>query len=236
MSRILVVTAATAERDAVVAGRSPAIGMVDGIEVHRAVTGAGMIDTIAGGVGSAAAAVATGCVVRHGYDLVVSAGIAGGFPAAEVGSVIVAHAVVHADLGAQTPSGFASMADLGWGPVRFELDSALTATLAHRTGGVVGSILSVSTVTGTQARAEELRTAHPDAVGEAMEGVGSYLASARAGVPFAEVRTVSNRVGPRDRDAWRVGEALAALTLAFDRLLDNPLELASAGDRIDRHA
>lgn len=234
MSRILVVTAATAERDAVVAGRCPAIGMVDGIEVHRAITGAGMIDTIAGGVGPAAAAVATGCAVRNGYDLVVSAGVAGGFPAAEVGSVIIAHAVVHADLGAQTPTGFASMADLGWGPIRFELDPTLTATLAQRTGGVVGSILSVSTVTGTQARADELRAAHPDAVGEAMEGVGSYLASARAGVAFAEVRAVSNRVGPRDRDAWRIGEALAALTAAFDRILDRPLEPvdATAADRI----
>jgi futalosine hydrolase len=231
MSRILVVTAAAAERDAVVAGRHPAIGMVDGIEVHRAITGAGMVDTIASGIGPAASAVATGCVLRRGYDLVMSAGIAGGFPAAEVGSVIVAHAVVHADLGAETADGFVSMADLGWGPVRFELDQRLSESLAHRTGATLGAVLSVSTVTGSQARAEQLRAAHPDAVGEAMEGIGSYLASARHGVPFAELRTVSNRVGPRDRDAWRIGEALAALTAAFDRLLDRPLDLEPVQDR-----
>ena len=33
----------------------------------------------------------------------------------------------------------------------------------------------------------------------------------RDGIPFAEVRTISNLVGPRDRAAWRIGDALAAL-------------------------
>jgi futalosine hydrolase len=223
VARILVVTAAAAERDAVVAGRSAAIGMVDGIEVHRSVTGAGMVDSIAGGVGVAAAAVATCCALRHGYDLVLSAGIAGGFPAAPACSVVVAHAVVHADLGTQTPAGFTSMAALGWGPVRFELDQHLSHELAQRTGGVLGSILTVSSITGTQPRADELRSEHPDAVAEAMEGVGVYRAATMAGVAFGEIRTISNRVGPRNRDDWRVGDALSALTVAFDQLLADPL-------------
>jgi hypothetical protein len=34
----------------------------------------------------------------------------------------------------------------------------------------------------------------------------------RAGLPVLEVRTVSNAVGPRDRAAWRIPEALRALT------------------------
>ena len=37
------------------------------------------------------------------------------------------------------------------------------------------------------------------------------LAAARAGVPFAEVRAISNAVGPRDRQAWRIDDALTAL-------------------------
>ena len=44
-----------------------------------------------------------------------------------------------------------------------------------------------------------------------MEGFGVATACALAGVPFAEVRAISNAVGPRDRGAWRIGEALAAL-------------------------
>jgi futalosine hydrolase len=33
-------------------------------------------------------------------------------------------------------------------------------------------------------------------------------------VPFAELRTVSNPIGPRDRAAWRVADAFAALRAA----------------------
>jgi futalosine hydrolase len=50
-----------------------------------------------------------------------------------------------------------------------------------------------------------------------------YLAASRAGVPFAEVRTIANRVGPRDRASWRIGDALAALTEAVNRLFAEPL-------------
>jgi futalosine hydrolase len=39
----------------------------------------------------------------------------------------------------------------------------------------------------------------------------------------AEIRAVSNAVGPRDRAAWRIGEALDALRNAF-RLLIPVLE------------
>jgi futalosine hydrolase len=55
-------------------------------------------------------------------------------------------------------------------------------------------------------------------VAEAMEGHGVATAAAQAGIPFAELRTISNPVGPRDRESWRFGEALAALTAATTAL------------------
>ncbi|MFE4600744.1 futalosine hydrolase, partial [Kitasatospora indigofera] len=51
-----------------------------------------------------------------------------------------------------------------------------------------------------------------------MEGFGVAEAAARHGLPALGVRTVSNAVGPRDRSAWRIGEALAALAGAFAAL------------------
>jgi futalosine hydrolase len=225
VARILVVTAVAAEREAILAGRRTAIGMVAGLEVHRTVTAAGLLDVVCGGVGPVAAAVTAGCVLRQNYDLAISAGVAGGFPAAGLGAVVVADAVVHADLGAETAEGFSSMAELGWGPLRFATPPKLAAEFASRSGAVSGSVLTVSTVTGTQRRADQLLAAHPDAVAEAMEGVGVYLAACRAGVPFAELRTIANRVGPRNRAAWRISEALAALTEAVTNLFAEPLDL-----------
>ena len=88
----------------------------------------------------------------------------------------------------------------------------------HHTGGSVGTVLTVSTVTGSTARADELRARHPRALAEAMEGFGVAEAAGAHGVPALEIRAVSNPVGPRDRAAWRIGDALAALTGAFGKL------------------
>ncbi|HEY9328782.1 MAG TPA: futalosine hydrolase, partial [Streptomyces sp.] len=36
--------------------------------------------------------------------------------------------------------------------------------------------------------------------------------------PVLELRAISNPVGPRDRAAWRIGDALAALADGFGKL------------------
>jgi futalosine hydrolase len=180
---------------------------------------------LAGGVGPAAAAAATAAALVRAkaagrpYDLVVSAGIGGGFaPAAPVGSVAVASAIVAADLGAQTPDGFVPVAELGFGTSRHLPPRRLSKAVADGLAAAYGPVLTVSTVTGGAERAAELAGRHPGAVAEAMEGFGVAEAAAAADLPALEIRTVSNAVGPRDRAAWRIGEALAALTVAFGKL------------------
>lgn len=53
---------------------------------------------------------------------------------------------------------------------------------------------------------------------EAMEGFGVLRAAAHAGVPALELRAISNRYGDV-RAAWRVGDALEALSAAVSTLL-----------------
>jgi futalosine hydrolase len=55
---------------------------------------------------------------------------------------------------------------------------------------------------------------YPHAIAEGMEGYGVAIAAQQAGVPFAELRTISNIIGPRDRESWQIGDALSALTKA----------------------
>ena len=50
-----------------------------------------------------------------------------------------------------------------------------------------------------------------------MEGAAIAHVAALYGIPMGEVRGISNRVGIRDRSAWRVKEAAAA---AQEALLD----------------
>jgi futalosine hydrolase len=213
--RLLVVVAVPAEAEAVLRGAPD-----------------GRVTVLAAGVGPAAAAAATAtALAARRHPLVLSAGIAGGFvPHAPVGAVVVADAIVAADLGAQTPDGFQDVAELGFGSVRHTPPPAAVALLAAATGAVTGPVLTVSTVTGSAARAAELAARHPGAAAEAMEGFGVAEAAARHGVPALELRTVSNAVGPRDRSAWRIGEALGALERAFAALpYDTLLQEADHG-------
>ncbi|MFI1100848.1 futalosine hydrolase [Streptomyces melanogenes] len=211
--RVLVVTAVPAERDAVT--RACPAGF----------------DVLAGGVGPAAAAATTATALalpralkEQGgpptpYDLVVSAGIGGGFlPLAPVGSLVVASRIVAADLGADTPDGYLDVEALGFGRSVHLPPQELGRAVADATGAAYGPVLTVSTVTGTAARAAELAARHPGAAAEAMEGFGVAEAAAQQGVPALEIRAVSNAVGPRDRSAWRIGDALGALTDAFGKL------------------
>ncbi|GAA2140142.1 futalosine hydrolase [Kitasatospora kazusensis] len=178
------------------------------------------LDVLVGGVGPAAVAAATANVLaRHRYALVVSAGIAGGFaPHAPIGSLVVAEEIVAADLGAQTPDGFEDVARLGFGTVRHTPAPGAVALAARALDCATGTVLTVSTVTGSAERAAELAARHPRAVAEAMEGFGVAEAAALNGLPVFEIRAVSNAVGPRDRAAWRIGEALGALERAFRTL------------------
>ena len=73
-------------------------------------------------------------------------------------------------------------------------------------------------MTGTADAAAALSIRHPDAVAEAMEGFGVASAARLAEVAFAELRTISNLIGPRDRATWRLAEALAALETAAGAL------------------
>ncbi|MER6328855.1 futalosine hydrolase [Streptomyces sp. NPDC001034] len=184
-----------------------------------------VIDLLAAGVGPARAAASTAAALTAAalagasYDLVVSAGIGGGFaPGAPLGSLIVADAITVADLGAETADGFLPVTDLGFGTVTHRPPESLVRGVAEATGARTGTVLTVSTVTGTAARAAALRARHPHALAEGMEGFGVAEAADAQGVPVLEIRAISNPVGPRDRAAWRIGDALAVLTAAFGKL------------------
>ncbi|MFI1165895.1 futalosine hydrolase [Streptomyces sp. NPDC020801] len=230
--RVLVATAVPVERDAVARAFTepvtevplPGLPGLPGPAVHRT-TGAVRYDLIAAGVGPALAAASTATVLTAAalggapYDLVVCAGIAGGFlPGAPVGSLVVADEITAADLGAETGEGFLPVTELGFGTVTHHPPEALVRGIVAATGARAGTVLTGSTVTGTAARADVLRARHPRALAEAMEGFGVAEAAAAHRVPVLEIRAVSNPVGPRDRAAWRIGDALAALTEGFGKL------------------
>ena len=197
--RLLVVTAVDAERAAII-GALPA---------------AEQVRVVVAGVGPArAAAVTSAQLAERPADVVLSAGIGGGFAPLRPGDVALASSIVFADLGAESPDGFVPVSALGFGDERYDVAAKLSVELADLTGAHLGTILTVATVTGSAARADQLRERFPDAIAEGMEGAGVAAAAELHGAAFAEVRAISNAVGPRDRAAWQIPTALDALGAA----------------------
>lgn len=210
-SRILIMTAVAAEQEAVL----------------RGINNNSRIDVALAGVGPVQAAVSTTkALSKANYDLVISAGIGGGFSGyAEMGDVVVATSIIAADLGAQTGNGFAFIEQLGFGSSKVSIDEPLAKKIstALKTANLsvkFGPILTVNTVTGTKESTLEMISRVPGATAEAMEGFGVATAAEDAGVPILEIRTISNRIGPRNRDAWQLEEALETLEIVSSVLAE----------------
>lgn len=233
MSVTLVVTAVSAERDAIADG----IGSPQAVTVgpygssRRCETAGKDVLVVAGGVGPAAAAAATSyAVATQDVSLVVSMGVAGAFPSARLrhGDTAIATTIVAADLGAMSPERFLDLAALGLdGGAAVDCPPELVALARDRIteAGLhvaVGAILTLSTMTGTAERAAELMGRH-GGVAEAMEGAGVAHVAALHGIPVLEVRTISNEVGLRDSAAWDLVTALTNLGTAAGALFEEGL-------------
>lgn len=180
------------------------------------------------GVGKVAATLALARrVIEQRPEAVVLFGVAGAHPGGpEIGAACWVARDWLADEGVETPSGFLSLEQLGLG-VRgpFTADAALTDELDARLGGggprprVVGA--TVSTCSGTDARAAACRAACPEAVVESMEGAAVGAVCTALGIPWAQLRVISNRTGDRDRGGWDLPAALARLHRAVGQLLSS---------------
>jgi futalosine hydrolase len=187
--------------------------------------------------------------------LVLQVGIAGALPStdpgagAQPGDLVLATEEIYADTGSSSPGGWLSAGDLGLPIAQVDgrelgstfvfgerLVEAAAATLAAATGEadgpgllagrrvVNGPCVTVSRISGLQAEGEELARRW-GAVAESMEGAAAAHICALYGVPFLEVRGISNMVVDRERASWKVeeaaaaaGEAALALCRAFDSL------------------
>jgi futalosine hydrolase len=176
------------------------------------------VDVLVTGVGMVAAAAWCGRVLAlHPPDVVLNVGVCGSFsPALAPGTVVHVVSDELAELGAQDGDAFLSLAELGladravYPDGRRLINSAPPASASLRALPAAHGI-TVNTVHGEEtAIARVVERCRPDV--ESMEGAAVMYACVTARVPFAQVRAVSNRVERRNRSAWKLTEAIAALT------------------------
>lgn len=183
-------------------------GAIDDTRVTLVITGVGKVN--------AAAATAL-AIERFAPRAVLQVGIGGAYGGSGLGAGDVALATfeVHLDTGVGHGVDWQDMASLGFpllpGPPprynRLDLDPALTRRLAHDLGVPAVGFGTAEAVTADAATAALLQRRHGVAV-ESMEGAAAAHVALAMGVPFVELRGVSNVVGDRDRRNWDVARAV----------------------------
>ncbi len=189
------------------------------------------------GAGKTNASIATTLTLRE-YDpsLVISFGLGGAYPGSGLrpGDIALASKEIYGDEGVILSSGFRDLRFMNLPLVqrgRQVFHNTLPVAESHlrRLAAALnkeeiffrkGPFVTVSTVTGTDARAEQLRRRYRP-VCENMEGAAVAHVSFIRDVPFLEIRGISNPVGRREKRDWKLREAAFSVQDALIRIIDN---------------
>jgi futalosine hydrolase len=220
--KILVVAATTAEAAAVQRwSAKPPRPRLDarreGLAVDVVVTGVGMVAT---------AAWCSRTLSEARFDLALNIGLCGSFdPALAIGEVVHVVEDRFAELGAEDGERFLSIEELelvGAPAPSYARPGLVNAAPPHnerldalpRVRGI-----TVNTVHGHERSiAAVVERCQPQV--ETMEGAAFMYACMIHGVPFAQVRAVSNLVERRNRDAWRIPQAIEQLAATVIGILE----------------
>lgn len=213
--RILIVAATRPEVE-------PLIARIEQPVAHHRVLsggfGAHKVDVLLTGVGMVATAVwTTRALAIGGYDLALNLGICGSFsPSLPPAAVVHVTSEQLPELGAEDGPAFLSIEALGFlKPDEFPFSGGRIVNPEVPELAALAQLPSAAGITVNTAHGHEPSIAalqsRCQADVESMEGAAFMYACLVAGVRFAEVRAVSNRVERRNRAAWDIGGAVRAL-------------------------
>jgi futalosine hydrolase len=180
-------------------------------EIDVLITGVGMVAT---------AAWCSRALTQSSYDLALNLGVCGSFDSfIEPGTVVHVVSDRLAELGAEDGDAFLTLEDLQLpGESEFvNLDPPANSGL-EQLPTVTG--ITVNTVHGSE-RSIKLVTERFNPQVESMEGAAFMSACLIHKVPFAQVRAVSNLVEQRNRESWKMAEAIQNLSVEALRIINN---------------
>jgi futalosine hydrolase len=169
------------------------------------------------GTGMTAMAFHLGRVLSESrFRVVLNAGIAGSLKEEFApGKVVWVSNDCFADLGAEDHEAFRDLFELGLedpdekpfhsGVVQPVLDQVLIPQITGAKG------ITVNKVHGHLVSIQKIKSSYPGAEIESMEGAAFYFACALSDQPSLQIRAISNYVEPRNREDWKIAEALSAL-------------------------
>lgn len=148
-------------------------------------------------------------------ELAINIGIAGSYSDdIEVGEVVVPVSDCFADSGVETEDGFITLSEAGMGDPfvsggKIASDNFYIPVLTKMLRPVVA--VTVNTVTGSRDTIRRISGKFNPGI-ETMEGATFFYICLREKIPFVALRSVSNRVEPRNMKKWDIPLAVSNLS------------------------
>lgn len=166
-------------------------------------------DLLITGVGMTATAFALGRHLSTRYDQVINMGIAGCYDRnTPLGSVLNVISDDFSELGAEDKDEFLPIDLLGFGKSRYLAEDNTESRIVSGLRKVNG--ITVNKVHGNKKSIATV-VARLDPVTESMEGAAVFYCCAQLHIPCIQIRSISNYVEERNRDAWKIGLAVKNL-------------------------
>jgi futalosine hydrolase len=173
-------------------------------------------DVLITGVGQVPATwMLTNALHTNTPNLVIQAGIAGTFsPRLAPGTVVCVQKDCFGDLGMEANGQFTTIFDNGLAqPNDLPFINGWlvnnSPVLTHLPWEVVSAV-TVNKVTDSMIQRQQLIDTFNPGI-ETMEGAACHYVCISAGVPFVQLRAISNEVGERDKSKWLIQEAISNL-------------------------
>ncbi|MDP4223961.1 MAG: futalosine hydrolase [Bacteroidota bacterium] len=212
--KIMLVSATSAEADILKSIKgmtiSPGITRFADIEISLIISGVGSVATAWAMSKHLSSAALT--------DLAVNIGIAGSYnDDIGLGEVVMPVSDCFADAGIDTGNGFLTLGEAGLeDPDRFPFKNGKIYAenrFVTKAASIVRTVnaITVNTASGTAENISRLvKKYNPDI--ETMEGATFFYICCRGNIPFLALRSVSNKVEPRNKSNWNIELALKNLS------------------------
>lgn len=162
-------------------------------------------------------------MINDTYDLVIQAGIAGTFSGrVKKGEVVLVKRDCFADIGVEEKSKFKTVFDLGFADEnRFPFNGGWLVNDNSMLQTTHLKVVNAATVNRLSDRKKQvlrlLEVFNADI--ESMEGAALHYICRQMDVPFLQMRAISNKVGERDKNKWRIKKAVENLNSELIKLV-----------------
>ncbi len=167
----------------------------------------------------------TNKLVQQKYDLVIQAGIGGSFSKKiKTGDVVAIAQDAFADIGAEENKKFKTIFQMGFGdenkfPFRkgcLYNDSEILQSAHLKNVKAV----TINKISDSKKQTKQLKALF-DADIESMEGAAFHFVCLQQNIQFLQIRSISNKVGERDKKKWEIAKAINNLNQELIKLINS---------------